>query len=411
MAPDHFHKLLTGFHSGQLTTDEREELAQVLKDDSRRKELESFFGDSMLDKEAVAAPFTLNMIYQRILIDNAIETAPTVVKNYAHRVHFLKTTWFRYAAAVLLIFGSAAYLWTITKKTEQSLVNNHIPLTTDIPPGKDGAILTLANGKQLVLDSLGEGTIATQNGTQILLSNNQLVYDASATTGKVSNNTITTPKGRQYTITLPDGTKVWLNAASSIEYPVAFNGNERRVKINGELYFEVANNSRQPFIVETDNQKVEVLGTSFNINSYADEKTVQTTLLTGVVKVTPLVSSKHASLQEYKNQYKVLAPGQTSVLNKPDANTASSLIITDTQNLAKITAWKNGLFNFDDVDLYSVMRQLERWYNIEVQYVTKPENVFFKGKIHRNTKLSNVLKMLEMMGVNFELKDNILYVR
>jgi transmembrane sensor len=309
-------------------------------------------------------------------------------------------TW-KWAAAVLVLGLGVSTYFLLTHRGQNADLLGRQSAQRDIPPGKNGAILTLADGTQLVLDSLGEGKIATQNGTQISLNNNELKYDASAATDGAALNTITTPKGRQYHVILPDGTEVWLNAASSIQYPVAFKGRERRVKISGEVYFEVASKSWQPFVVTADQMKLEVLGTSFNVNTYNDEKTIRTTLLTGAVKITPTHTTKP----------QVLVPGQTGVLSKPDAGEGATLTITETPDADKIIAWKNGLFNFDGMDLYSVMRQLERWYNIDVQYVGKPENVIFKGKMHRNTNLSDVLMVLETMDVNFELKGNILYVR
>lgn len=321
------------------------------------------------------------------------------VTSNVHRMRF-GHTW-KWAAAVLVLGLGVSTYFLLTHGTKNFDRFGGKSAQRDIPPGKNGAILTLADGTQLVLDSLGEGKVATQNGTQISLNNNELKYDASAATDDAALNTMTTPKGRQYHVVLPDGTEVWLNAASSIQYPVAFKGRERRVKISGEVYFEVAAKSWQPFVVEADQMKLEVLGTSFNVNTYNDEKTIRTTLLTGAVKITP----------SHTTQPKVLVPGQTAVLSKPDASQEATLIVAETPDSDKIIAWKNGLFNFDGMDLYSVMRQLERWYNIDVQYVGKPDNVIFKGKMHRNTNLSDVLKVLETMDVNFELKGNILYVR
>ncbi|MBS0030573.1 FecR family protein [Chitinophaga sp. 22321] len=325
------------------------------------------------------------------------------VKSNVRRIQLLHT--WKWAAAVLVLALGVSSYFLLTRVAQNHDRFGRKFARQDILPGKNGAILTLADGTQLVLDSLGDGKIATQNGTQISLNNNELKYDATAATDDAAHNTITTPKGRQYHVILPDGTEVWLNAASSIQYPVAFKGKERRVKISGEVYFEVASKSWQPFVVEADRMKLEVLGTSFNVNTYGDEKTIRTTLLTGAVKITPLPGSRHTT------QPRVLVPGQTADLSKPDASEGAALTITETPDPDKIIAWKNGLFNFDGMDLYSVMRQLERWYNIKVEYVGKPDNVIFKGKMHRNTNLSDVLKVLETMDVNFELKENILYVR
>lgn len=386
--------LISRSQQGLLTAEEQEQLdAWMAASDDNRQLWEELNDPAVQQQQVYAmARFDENAALERFLSN---KPATTNVR----RVRLLHA--WKWAAAVLLLGVGISSYFLLTHRTQNVDWYSSKQATHDIPPGRNGAILTLADGTQLVLDSLREGKIATQNGTQISLNNNALTYDATAATDGVAQNTITTPKGRQYHLSLPDGTEVWLNAASSIQYPVAFKGSERRVKIIGEVYFEVANKSWQPFIVETDQMKLEVLGTSFNVNTYEDEKTNRTTLLTGALKVTPLSGS----------QSKVLVPGQTAVLSKPTVPEGGTLTIIETPDLNKTIAWKNGLFDFDGQDLYSVMRQLERWYNIDVQYVGKPENVIFKGKMHRNTNLSDVLKVLETMDVNFELKGNVLYVR
>ena len=193
------------------------------------------------------------------------------------------------AASIILVLGIGAYLWSARKKNAAPAVvaaDTRVN-TPDIPPGKDGAILTLADGSQVVLDSLGSGVIALQNGARAVIKNGELVYDLTrAGTGGVAYNTMTTPKGRQFILLLPDGTKVWLNAASSIRYPTVFSGRERKVELTGEAYFEVAKNVRLPFLVNVnDKATVEVLGTNFNVNAYEDEASINTTLLEGSVKV------------------------------------------------------------------------------------------------------------------------------
>ncbi|MET3880483.1 FecR domain-containing protein [Chitinophaga sp. OAE865] len=383
---------------GMLTADEQDKLDAWIAASDENRQLWMELNNPEVRQQNVRAMGRFN---ETAALERFLSGKP--VKSNVHRMQFLHK--WRWAAAVLvLVLGISAY-YLLTYNTQNFNRLGRESARYDIPPGKNGAILTLADGTQLVLDSLGEGKIATQSGTQISLKNNELKYDASAATDGAALNTITTPKGRQYHVILPDGTEVWLNAASSIQYPVAFKGQERRVKINGEVYFEVAARSWQPFVVETDRMKLEVLGTSFNVNTYDDEKTIRTTLLTGAVKITPLPRSR------YTTQPQVLVPGQTGILSKPDASAAATLTVTETPDPGKIIAWKNGLFNFDGMDLYSVMRQLERWYNIDVQYIGKPDNVIFKGKMHRNTNLSDVLKVLEMMDVNFELKGNVLYVK
>lgn len=375
--------LISRSQQGTLTAEEQTQLDEWIAASEEHRQVWMELNDPNVQQQQVRAlaQFDETAALERFLADKPEKT----------KVRFLYR--WKWAAAILVLALGVTTYFSLTNQTKRANIARH-----DVLPGKNGAILTLADGSQLVLDSMGDGKIATQHGTEISLQNNELVYDATSATGEAAINTITTPKGRQFHITLPDGTEVWLNAASSISYPVAFKGKERTVKISGEIYFDVANRSWQPFIVEADQMKLEVLGTSFNVNSYTDEQAIQTTLLTGAVKVTALTGNQDD---------KVLVPGQTAILNKPDA----SLTITDTKDATKITAWKNGLFNFDGLDLYSVMRQLERWYNIDVAYVGKPENVIFKGKMHRNTNLSDVLQVLETMDVKFELKGNILYVR
>jgi transmembrane sensor len=371
--------LISRSRAGELLPEEQAELDAWIAAKAEHRQLWEELNDEAVQQQHVQAmaQFDETAALQRFLADKP-----------ARKVRPLYP--WRWAAAVLaLALGVSSYFIFVNQRPTIK-----ITVAQDIPPGKNGAILTLSDGSQLVLDSMADGKIATQSGTAVSLNNNELVYDATSATGEPARNTITTPKGRQYHVTLPDGTDVWLNAASTIEYPVAFKGTERRVKITGEVFFDVTNRSWQPFVVETDKMKLEVLGTSFNINAYANEQTMQTTLLTGAVKVTPI-----------NTRPKVLVPGQTAVL------TDAAFTVTETIDPAKVTAWKNGLFNFDGLDLYSVMRQLERWYNIEVHYTGQPENVIFKGKMHRNTNLSDVLKVLETMDVKFELKGNDLYVK
>ncbi|SEW52826.1 FecR family protein [Chitinophaga arvensicola] len=386
--------LISRSQQGLLTAGEQEELDAWIAASDENRQLWAELNNPGIQQEQVRAiaRFDETAALERYLSNKPAMSTVRPIR----RLH----TW-RWAAAVLaLVLGASTYFFVVHRSGNADGFGQK-SAQRDIPPGKNGAILTLADGTQLVLDSLGEGKIATQNGTQVSLSDNKLKYDASAATDGAAYNTITTPKGRQYHVVLPDGTEVWLNAASSLQYPVAFKGKERSVKISGEVYFEVAARSWQPFVVDAGQMKLEVLGTSFNVNTYDDEKIIRTTLLTGAVKITP----------KQTIQPKVLVPGQTADLSKPDASEGAKLTIKETPDPDKIIAWKNGLFNFDGMDLYSIMRQLERWYSIEVRYIGTPENVIFKGKMHRNTNLSDVLKVLETMDVNFELKGNILYVR
>ncbi len=334
------------------------------------------------------------------------------------RVHFIKTAWFRYAAAIIILFGIGAYLWITNNNTQHPIVAQQ---TIDIAPGKDGAILTLADGSQVILDSLGNGVIATQNGSQAVIKNGELVYDITGEAGgEIVYNTMSTPKGRQFNLSLPDGTKVWLNAASSIRYPTVFTGKERKVEVNGEAYFEVARNMKMPFRVNVNNKaEVEVLGTHFNVNGYPNESAINTTLLEGSVRVNRTTIKPDQQAQGRVNdQPPVVSPDRSAVTLKPgqQAQIDNQLVgqqeirIVSNVDIEKVMAWKNGLFNFEDLGLEQVMRQLERWYDIEVVFEKDIPNIRFWGKMTKDVSLSGLLIGLEGSGVHFKVEGRKLIV-
>jgi ferric-dicitrate binding protein FerR (iron transport regulator) len=258
----------------------------------------------------------------------------------------------------------------------------------DVSPGGDKAVLTLADGSTIVLDDAQNGTLAEQGNAKIIKLDGKLSYDLTNKNSKeVVYNTISTPKGGQYQLELPDGSLVWLNASSSIHFPTSFVENQRRVEITGEAYFEVAKNLNKPFIVGVNNSEVQVLGTHFNINSYSDEDDVKTTLLEGSVK---FVNGATTS---------ILKPGQQSQLAKNGSIKVESDVDVD-----KVVAWKNGLFDFENAGIETVMRQLSRWYDVEVDYNGKPDDLFI-AEMRRNIKLSDALKALELTGkVRFDIQ-------
>jgi transmembrane sensor len=307
------------------------------------------------------------------------------------RIPFYKKTIWRAAAIFVVLLGMGLYMFRATKPggTDTSLV--HTAPVKPIEAGKEGAVLTLIDGTVVVLDSLGNGLVTTQNGTQVMLKNGQLVYDADNTDpAHVGYNTMSTPKGRQFQMVLPDGSKVWLNAASSIHYPTMFIGDERLVEITGEAYFEVAHNAAKPFKVKVNNATtIEVLGTHFNINAYSNEETVNTTLLEGAVRV---LGTKGKT---------VLAPGQQA-RTSGDGNSR----VVNSVNTDKVVAWKNGVFDFEDASLEEVMRQLERWYDIEVVYEKNIPKLEFFGKMGKDLSLDIVLRGLEKSNVHFRVEAN-----
>lgn len=301
------------------------------------------------------------------------------------RVHIMQK-WKWIAASLILVLGIGTYLLLQNRNAQQqptALVN-----ASQIQPGRDGAVLTLADGSQLLLDSVQNGIVALQDGVTAKVVNGTLVYEGNG--NGILYNTMSTPKGRQYQLTLPDGTKVWLNAASSIKYPTAFTGRERNVQISGEAYFEVAKNSTQPFRVSVDNgMLIDVLGTSFNINAYQDDNKSYATLLDGAVRVT--AKAGHST---------ILKPAQQAV-QSPNA----ALSVNSNVDVEKVMAWKNGVFNFDNASLEYVMKEIERWYDIDVVYKNGIPDIKFWGKITKDVPLSGMLIALERTKVHFELEN------
>ncbi len=295
--------------------------------------------------------------------------------------------WLSYAAMLLLFAGIAGYFYW---QQNSRLVK--MPLA-DVAPGTSSATLTLHDGSVIPLDSAGRKTLQ-QGQSTVLQQGGQLQYDVKGDEDVVLYNTLNTPRGGQFRLILPDGSKVWLNAASSIRYPTAFVGKERLVEVSGEAYFEVEQNAQQPFVVSLrQGNRIEVLGTSFNVNVYMDEPAMQTTLLEGAVRV----SNAGGSV--------VLSPGQQAVIKDGD-----SIRVVRIKSTAQAIAWKEGLFNFDGASLDDVMRQLARWYDINVVYEKGVPDIGFGGKIGRDLTLAGVLGILEKTGVHFRLEGRTLIV-
>lgn len=302
--------------------------------------------------------------------------------------------WWWAAAILCLLAGSGWILQQYLAGRQQSLVQTAKEVV--IQPGHEGAILTLADGSQIVLDSLKNGLVADQQGARVTKNaQGSVVYDRIAAVKPVQN-TISTPRGRQFHIVLPDGSEAWLNAASSISFPTVF-GDKRSVTITGEVYFEVTRDDKHPFIVSADKYlAIQVLGTSFNVNAYNDERSIVTTLLTGAVKL---------SIQGAGSQ--PLKPGQQAAVSseKPgiQLNTAA-----DTN---KVIAWKNGYFNFDGLRLEEVLRQLERWYDIEATYDRRLANLAFYGELPRDMTLNDMIKALSYTGLQLKIEGKKLSVK
>ncbi|WP_316837367.1 FecR family protein [Pedobacter nutrimenti] len=306
-----------------------------------------------------------------------------------------KKTWFKVAAA-LIIFSTGIILYN--NHHSQSDIYTNIPSRQKIVPGGNKATLILANGTRINLNNASNGQIVKQAGLTITKTKEgQLVYKVAdngyaPTQGGLNYNTIETPNGGQYQVYLPDGTKVWLNATSSLKYPIQFSTKERRVELTGEGYFEVAHNKTKPFKVVTTKQEIEVLGTHFNINAYADENATKTTLLEGSVKI-----KTHAT-KEIVQQSIVLKPGQQSSIDNK--------LLVKYVNSDDVIAWQKGYFKFNQENIQSIMRKLSRWYNVEVVFQTEIDpSVVFGGKISQTKNLSAILRIMEETGnVHFKIE-------
>ena len=377
---ERIHYLLQQFTAKTLSEAEREELL-ILAENST-----SLLSDEivkMIIAEEEHAPNVVeekwNPVLNKILAVDKPSRSPK-------RILMKRLKWAA-AAVVFIVFSFTAYL-SLQKKKEHVFVS-------DVAPGKNKAILTLADGKKISLSDAMNGDVAKEAGFSITkTADGQLVYNmaGSENVNDASLNTISTPNGGEWQIQLPDGSTVWLNAASSIQYSLNIGtAKQRLVKLDGEAYFEVAKNAAHPFIVETDKQSVEVLGTHFNINSYKDERVTKTTLLEGSVRVS------HKST----NESEILKPGEQSLVS------ISGIDVKEV-NVDESIAWKNGYFMFDNERQESILRKVARWYNVEVEYAdADAKNVMYYGTVSRFEKISKVLTKLEQTGqVRFDIKAN-----
>lgn len=303
------------------------------------------------------------------------------------------------AASIVLLLGTGLFYFTKPKEPIIQVVEKQ----QEIAPGGNRGVLTLSNGKQIVLSAISvTDTIAKEGKNEEVTikmnANGVITYvinpNADVPKDNVNSfNTLSTPTGGQYNIVLADGTKVYLNSVSSIKYPTQFNGDQRVVELDGEAYFEVTKNKKKPFVVKSGNQSIEVLGTHFNVHAYNNESVVKTTLLEGSVAIT------------YKNQKAILKPGQQSNVSD-DFN---KIAIREVDTEATI-AWKNGRFKFDNANLRTVMKQLERWYGIKVEYRGDVSDVRFNGGTFMNKNLSEVLKVLELSNIKCKVEGKTVIV-
>jgi transmembrane sensor len=305
--------------------------------------------------------------------------------------------WPRIAAAAVLIVLAVGGLFIFRTGPTERIAQGPLP-KNDILPAATRATLTLLDGRTVALDSTGGDNLARQADATLSSLDGQLIYtvnepDRPGSTASIGHNTLTTRPGEHYSLQLSDGTNVWLNASSSITYPVVFEGNERKVTVAGEAYFEIVHNARQPFRIAVRNELVEDIGTHLNINAYDDESAIMTTLLEGSIKVNRGSASA------------ILVPGQQATIRPDDSSFRVKQADSD-----EAIAWKNGFFYFNRADIQTVMRQLARWYNVQVVYKGEISKKTFKGKLYRNINASEALRILSYFGAHFQIEGRTITV-
>jgi ferric-dicitrate binding protein FerR (iron transport regulator) len=382
MNQEQFQKLYQGYLDQSLSESEIERFFGATKEPQFEQYL-----SQLIDESAIVAP----------LIED--EERKRQVWEYLHRSRKGKVVllprqretrrvWMVAAAFFLLVLGT----WWIFQAPKPSLSTPQLTQVKYALPGRDAAILTLSDGSQVVLDSTKGTIINNNNGVQIINTAGLLSYVGEGVSGEIVYNTISTARGNRYQLLLGDGTKIWLNSATSLKYPVAFNGKERRVELTGEGFFEVAKDKTKPFSVVTSSQEIRVLGTHFNVSSYKDEETVQTTLIEGSVSV------------KDKRTAVVLKPGSQAMSD------GSGLHVNTDVDTDKVISWKQGWFDFDGMDFKMILRQVSRWYDVDVVYKGNIPDEKFGGRIKRDVPLSQVLQLLQNRGVKFQLQGNVITV-
>ena len=386
-------------------------LDRYLKNQSNTKEkekLDEFFEENSNSIEASKSIENLSKLEDKIF--NYIQFG--IKEQFKKESTLNRIPYLQIAASILVIFlfSTTIYFYrsSIASKSQLPIVQG-VAKIEDKQPAKNIAILTLGNNSQIVLDEATNGEIAQESGVSILKTDKgELIYKIRNSNNLSNNdlnkyNTISTPMGGKFKVILPDGSLVVLNAASTLKYPLHFDEKLRKVSFTGEAYFEIAKlvdkqKKRIPFYVYSNNQIVEVLGTHFNINSYDNEEYSKTTLFEGSVKITNEKSTAIA---------KILKPGQQAVIKRGDVQT--KILIADE---AQALAWKDGYFLFKNTNIKDVVNELERWYNVDIQYDDAMEFENITGYISRNVKISSVLKMLQLSGiVNYEISGSKIIIK
>ena len=389
------------FESGHWSEEDRRWLLEYLEgqdQEAMRQLMEDHFRSKMTTPQVhPEADRLLALIHEKIQPE----------KGQAQLFSMRRKIWKKLAVAalLLLIAGKSLLFFFPSHPAIKNPVASGLPApnSQELLPGRNNATLTLADGHTIALDSAANGGLAQQGNTKVIKLNGQIAYRNTGTPPKeeaILLNTIATSRGNQYQLVLSDGSKVWLNAASSLRFPTSFKGKERRVEVTGEAYFEIAKNPSMPFKVIIASAprpaeggggrgvgEIDVLGTHFNINAYADESSVKTTLLEGAVAV------------KKENAVQMLSPGQQA-----EFAPKGEISLAKNVDVIQETAWKDGFFWFNNTDIYTLMRQVSRWYDVEVEFKGKITDDGFTGKVSRNVPLSKLLNVLEQYEIHFKVE-------
>jgi ferric-dicitrate binding protein FerR (iron transport regulator) len=386
--------LFSRYYSGLATAVETNELMQLIKVSEDDEALSALIKKAWENVHPDAREFSAEESEQ--MLQSILQELNSEEREEIPEPKVRSLWWLRAAAASVLIVGGLALYWLEgrpRKKAELAVAPTQV---TDIPPGGNRAVLAFSDGRKVVLDDVANGTLGKHGAAQFTKTRDgqlSIVVSKTIKPADLQTNTLSTPKGGEYQITLADGSKVWLNASSSIRFPTVFADKNRIVEITGEAYFEVTKDKRRPFKVRFGASEVEVLGTSFNIMAYQDEKESKTTLVEGSVKLLNGSESKK------------LRPGEQGAI------LSSGTIQTAIVDIEREIAWKQGLFYFRDSGIEEIMRQAARWYNVEVSYQGKIPRRQFTGKVARNVNISELLKMLRYAGVNCQIENKNIVVK
>lgn len=384
----------------ELTDQERQELDKwVQQSEEHRRFFRQFTDEAALAATLKEYETSKDIVYNQI--KEAVSfNAPADKKVVKMRWFSLRK--FTAVAASLLVLAGTFMWWSAHKENKKASPTAALPTDRDRRPASEGAVLKLADGTEIVLDNAVDGAVAKQGNTAITKQGGLLSYAGNHPASNVLYNTLSTPKGKIYQLLLPDSSKAWLNAASSIRFPTAFTEGERNVEITGEVFFEVKKDAEMPFRVTVSHRAtISVLGTSFNVNAYDNEDALRTTLVTGSVRV-------QITEQEAAGNGVVLKPGQQAQVKRIHAE--QSITVVHNANIQNVTGWKNGYFSLDNLTLEELMREVERWYDVEVVYEKEiPVKAFF-GKVNRDLSLLDFMEGLKDWGVRFRLEGRKLII-